>query len=327
MHRWTEAETQSAIRVLRQHSKNDLTGALQSISRKLGFDVQYDTLRGAFRRQGLSKPSDFCREQKAAKKPSEAQGSRLERLLLVPDAHHPYQSEVAWDVMMAAARRFRPDRIIILGDFVDFYSVMSHAKDPGRSVSLPQELASAIEGLKQLGSLGAKHKYYVEGNHEDRLPRYLAAKCPELHSMLNAPALLKLKELGWSYTPYRQFVKIGHLHITHDTGSAGPDAHIRARSDFEGCVVIGHTHRMATHYSGNAKGEVHVGASFGWLGDPDAIDYMTNIRIKRSWTHGFGIGYLEPKSGVVHLQAVPIIHGKCVVNGELISLKSHSEAA
>jgi hypothetical protein len=37
------------------------------------------------------------------------------------------------------------------------------------------------------------------------------------------------------------------------------------------------------------------------------------------WVHGFGVGYLEPQSGVVHLQPVPIVHGKCVVNGRLFT--------
>ena len=37
------------------------------------------------------------------------------------------------------------------------------------------------------------------------------------------------------------------------------------------------------------------------------------------WVKGFGIGYLEPQTGIVHLQPVPIVNGRCVVNGKLFT--------
>ncbi len=240
----------------------------------------------------------------------------LEKILFIPDVHRPYHSKKAWALMLRAARKFQPKRIVILGDFGDFYCTSRHTKNPNRTRNLEVEVDSSNEGLDELDELGAKFKHYVQGNHEENLERYLGERAPELFNMVSTARLFRLKERGWTYTPYRQHLTIGKMNITHDTGSAGAVAHTRSMEAFQGNVVIGHTHRMAVSYAGNAKGETHVGAMFGWLGDPSAAEYMHNIQ-KRHWTHGFGLGWMEP-NGVVHLQAVPIVRGVCLINGEIV---------
>ncbi len=220
--------------------------------------------------------------------------------------------------MLKAARYFRPDRIVVLGDFADMYCVSAHDRSPNRRHNLEYEVADTNKGLDDLDALGARKKYFVAGNHEDRLERYLMTKAPELFNMVTIPDLLRLKKRGWHYTPYKQSLQIGHMNFTHDVGNAGPYAHIKAQAVFEGNVVIGHTHRAATVYAGNAKGESHVGASFGWLGDVDDVDYMHRVQAMRNWQLGFGVGYLEA-SGVMHLQTCPIIGRSVVVAGKLIT--------
>lgn len=240
----------------------------------------------------------------------------MRRILFVPDTHRPYHSERAWQLMLKAARQFKPHVIIVLGDFADFYTVSAHDKDPKRKESFEDEVASVAVGLNELDSLGAEEKHFVSGNHEFRLERFLMTSAPPLYSMIKVEKLFDLKKRGWSYTPYQRSLRIGKLHVTHDEGNAGPYAHERARASFEGNCVIGHTHRLAVSYRGNAKGTCHVGAMFGWLGDINRIDYMHRVRAQQ-WQLGFGVGYLLP-SGTVHLQGVPIVNGACVVAGSLI---------
>jgi hypothetical protein len=133
---------------------------------------------------------------------------------------------------------------------------------------------------------------------------------------------LRLKERGWMFTPYRKEIRIGKVHITHDVGYAGVNAVRQSRARFEGNAVIGHVHRMNILYEGNAAGETHVGACFGWLGDRDslAVDYASTVQKARDWTLGFGIGFEEP-NGTTHLQAIPIIAGRCVVSGKLYTAR------
>ncbi len=241
----------------------------------------------------------------------------LKKILMVPDTHVPYQGKKAFALMLKAAKYFKPDIIIILGDFADCYSVSSHSKAPGRSKDLQWELDQVITHLEMLNALKASQKVYVAGNHEDRLDRYLQEKAPELFNYMRLEKILKLKELGWKYIPYKSHYTLGRLFLTHDTGTAGKYAHYKAQDDFQGNVVIGHTHRMGYAIIGNAKGKAHVCAQLGWLGDVDQIDYMHKVKAQKDWAHGFGLGYMEA-NGNVHVQPVPIIDGKVVVEGRLI---------
>lgn len=245
-------------------------------------------------------------------------GSPLKRVLFIPDVHRPYHDKRAWATMIKAARVFKPDKIVVLGDFGDYYAASSFAKDPRRKLDLKWETDDANAGLDELDSLGAFTKLFIAGNHEDRLERYLMSSAPALIGVTSVPELYRLAERGWQYTPYKRSTRSGKLRVTHDTGTAGQNAHRQSVDAFQASTVIGHTHRMEMSFKGNADGKPTVGAMFGWLGDFDQIDYMQQVKARRDWVHGFGIGY-EEANGVTHLQCVPIIEGRCVINGELIS--------
>jgi len=243
----------------------------------------------------------------------------MKKLLFIPDTHRPFHDERAWQTMLKAARHFSPNVVIVLGDFADCYSISAHDKSPERKESFEEEIADVNAGLDEIeAATPIAERHFVAGNHEYRLDRFLRTNAPPLFSMLKIEKLLRLKQRGWHYTPYQRALKIGKLHITHDEGNAGPYAHERARASFESNVVIGHTHRMAVSYRGNAAGKAHIGAMFGWLGDLESIDYTHRVKAQQ-WQHGFGIGYLL-KSGVVHLSPIPIIEGACHVEGSLIRL-------
>ncbi len=135
--------------------------------------------------------------------------------------------------------------------------------------------------------------------------------------MLSVPELFELPQNGWEFVPYKSSLRLGKLHLTHDTGTAGQNAHRQSMNAFQGSATIGHTHRMEYSVMGNADGPPQVGAMFGWLGDFAEIDYLHAIQAKRNWVHGFGIGFQEP-SGVIHLQPIPIINGACCVLGQMV---------
>lgn len=238
----------------------------------------------------------------------------LKKVLWIPDVHVPFEDKRAFELMLKVAHAWKPDAINVLGDFADFHSVSNHDKAPDRVKFLAEEVSAVNKRLDQLDALEVKEKHFVEGNHCYRLERYLRMKAPELFGLVGARELFRLDERGWSWTPYRQSRKQGSVHVTHDCGNAGAFAHIKALDTFQGNVVIGHTHRMAISYAGNAKGKAHVGAMLGWLGDVNQMDYMHKITALRGWQLGFGIGYQE-NNGTMHLQAVPIIDYRCVVDG------------
>ena len=241
---------------------------------------------------------------------------KLKKILIVSDAHHPFVDKKAWQLLLNVGKDLKPDVIVTMGDFADFYSVSAHSKDASRLDRFEDEVTAVNEALDQLDALGAKEKHFIMGNHCDRLQRYLNDKAPELNSFVTVPQLFNLRKRKWKCIPYKESTKIGKLNLTHDVGSAGKGAVFNALSTFQHNVVIGHVHRLTYHVEGNATGDAHVGASFGWLGGKDKVDYMHRVKVNRDWAHGFGIAHMEP-NGNVHIQPIVIVDYKCVVNGKL----------
>lgn len=239
-----------------------------------------------------------------------------ERLLIIPDCHAPYHDERAWKLMLKAARQFKPHIIVHCGDLADFYAVSSHSKDPSRKHQLKDELKEVKRLRKQLDALGAKRKVFIEGNHEDRLRRYLEEKAPELFGMFDTDSLLGLSENGWEFVAYKEATKVGKVWFTHDTGNSGLYTTARALAAFQHSVVIGHHHAIQYAVEGDAVGGHRVGAQFGWLGDVKQIDYMHKIRAMRNWSLGFGVGYKDT-DGTVFLQPVPIVGYRCCLEGKV----------
>lgn len=238
-------------------------------------------------------------------------------MIIIPDTHRPYHDKRAWRLMLMVAAVLCPTILVVLGDFADCFGVSDHSKDPTRALKLDAEIRDVNKGLDELDALGAKQKIFVSGNHEDRLQRYLQDKAPELFNFIAIEKLLRLRKRGWTYVPYKSDVKVGKVHFTHDVGHCGRNSIFQCLDTFQHSNVTGHTHRMAYIVEGNATGEHKVSAQFGWLGDVRQADYMHQAKAKKNWALGFGIGYLDDKTGIVYLVPVPIVNYTCMVNGRL----------
>lgn len=243
----------------------------------------------------------------------------LRRVLILPDTHSPYHDKRAWRLVMKVGHEFKPHTLVHLGDLADCYAVSAHSKDPSRTLSLADEIELVRELRAEMDSLGAKRKVFVEGNHEDRLKRYLQDKAPELFGLVDADRLLGLSENGWEFVPYRQSAQVGKVHFTHDTGTTGKYSTMRALETFQHSVCVGHNHAMQYMVVGDATGDYQVGAQFGWLGDIEQVDYMHRIRVRRSWALGFGTGYHDTQSGMVFLVPHPIVDYRACVEGKVYS--------
>lgn len=242
--------------------------------------------------------------------------SGLDVDLFIPDVHRPYHDQRAWDLMIKVAKKIRPRRIVVLGDFGDFYCTSRHPKNPNRQRDLEYEVASSNEGLDELDEIpDVEEKIFVAGNHEDNLSRYLAEHAPQLFNLVKVEKLFGLKERGWKYIPYKEYTRVGKIYVTHETGNAGQNAHLQAAAKFGSNVIIGHTHRCAIAYKTTVTGRQYVGAMFGWLGDRKKAEYMHDVNTT-DWMLGFGVGFQEP-NGTVHLQPCPIVDYRVVVNGQI----------
>lgn len=221
--------------------------------------------------------------------------------------------------MCEAASYFKPDILINLGDCYDFNSVSTHRKSPKEAknrILLEKELEQSANARLDMERLCPKgRRIFIEGNHCYRLDRYIADNAPVLAGLVETKKLLGYDN-SWEWVPYMRHIRVGKVFYTHDVGHAGANAVRQSQHAFESNAVIGHVHRMDYTIKGNAAGKPHVGASFGWLGDPKQCGYMFQVKLNREWCHGFGLGYMEA-DGVTDLVPVPIVDNRCRVEGKL----------
>lgn len=239
---------------------------------------------------------------------------------VIPDVHTPYHHRQAWAVVLDYVTRGRPGAVVQLGDFSSLDSVSSHAHDPKKTLSLQDEMAGSNAALDELdlacrrGGVARGNRWLTTGNHEERLDRYALKLAPELRPFIDWREMLHLDRRGWKVIPYKETLYIGELGYTHDVGRAGVNAARQSLLDVGTNVCFGHTHRGQVVYQGTVRGKRHVGATLGWLGDPEAIDYRHRDLVRRDWQHGFGVVHYRA-DGSFWLQFIPIVDGVAVVDG------------
>jgi hypothetical protein len=219
---------------------------------------------------------------------------------------------------MKVGQSWKPDVVVVLGDFGDFYTVSTFGKDPKRRHHLEDEVHETNRLLDNLDALGAKLKIFIEGNHEHRLNRFIIDKAPELNGLTkDVKEAFKLKERGWVHVPYRDHYKLGKVYLTHDVGATGRNAAHKVIDTYQHSAITGHTHRITYAVEADGVGTPILSATFGWLGDLSRVDYAHKITATKAYVLGFGTGYLETETGLMFVSPVPIIKYKCLVEGKV----------
>lgn len=178
------------------------------------------------------------------------------------DEHFPYQDERARDLALQIVQDFQPDLRICGSDGMDFYSVSGFDKDPERlrDGGLQREIDGWMAGQREWDSAAPNaKKFFLVGNHEARLARYLY-RHPELFDLeaLRLPNLLKLKEQDviWEWDKKdaanleislygRLLVRHGEVVRKHSAYSAKAELE---REFYAISIMTGHTHRGGSHY-------------------------------------------------------------------------------
>ncbi len=258
--------------------------------------------------------------------------SKTTRIVIVSDLHSPYHDKAAWSCLLQVIRETKPETVVVIGDFADCLAISSHPKSLDRKHDFALEIEGVNRALDELReSSGSTCRIvYTQGNHEDRITRYLQSSAPELGGIkeLRAEGLFKIKERGIEWVPYRDSIKIGNCSFTHDVGRCGVNTARQSLLDWGGNLVVGHSHRGGLAFQGEAKGSSHFCLNVGWLGDVESVDYQHKMRCRRDWQCGFGIVDQSP-SGFSWPQFVPVLNGECVVDGKVIrgSIQTKKEAA
>jgi predicted phosphodiesterase len=221
--------------------------------------------------------------------------------IFVSDIHYPFEDPFAERLALKIMKAVQPDLLVLGGDIVDCYDVSRFVKDPARRGSLPEEIAYARARLA-LWVRWAKRTVMMEGNHENRLPRYLWTTAPAISKMLTIPHELGLHDLGVEWRPLGQPWKVGDLIHIHGS-EVGVGSTYVARNMFNrsaGNVIFGHHHVFQMYLHARARQRELFGA---WANgclcklDPEYVLWP-------NWQQGLTIVEYSGK-GYFHVDQIP----------------------
>lgn len=227
---------------------------------------------------------------------------RLKRVLHVPDTHAPFHDKLAFKLMLKIAKDFKPDKVVFLGDFFDFYSVSRHDKDPMLDFKTwKDEMKEARSVLDEVveATPTAKTYIFLEGNHEKRIHSYIANHAPKLSGIFRSEELLGLPH-HWTFLKYGQqgHFKIGNLTCCHGS-RAGENPAAAMVKKYRSSVLFGHTHKIQEFHIQDIHGKDFVGLNAGWLGDQKkgSTDYIKDVS---DWSLGFAVTWHKDDGTFFH---------------------------
>jgi predicted phosphodiesterase len=232
----------------------------------------------------------------------------ISKVLLLSDIHFPYHDNEALTTALKYGQKENVDAIFINGDMIDFYQLSFHEKDP-RVTSIADELEMARDFFDTLKKNFPKALiYYITGNHEHRLERYLRVKAPELLDVqeFRIDILLKLGEKGIHYLPHGTKCYFGKLLVEHGDKMKGSGGVNPARSLFAKLkrhAICGHFHRTSEATEKVYDSDVVVTYSTGCLCELEPRYMEVN-----NHNHGFAVVEMDGEN--FRVRNLKIVNGK-----------------
>jgi predicted phosphodiesterase len=238
--------------------------------------------------------------------------------VVLSDIQIPFQDQKVLDLVTDFVRDLKPHGVILNGDITDSYRLSRFTKnpfteDPINRNDLVQEQREAGRLLKKLEK--APEKWWLGGNHEDRLRKYIWDKAPEFAGLseLTFPKLFHLSDYGFKWKEYGGHLDLGKLMVTHGSlvskhsGQSG-----RAHMEKYGTsILVGHTHRLGVYYRRDVRG-VHAAYENGCL-----CQLNPSYDHHPDWQQGFSVVHTFDHGGF-NVQQVPILHRRGFFYGNTV---------
>lgn len=209
-------------------------------------------------------------------------------ILWLNDFHIPYHNLPACNAAIDYGIKKNVNTIILGGDFFDFYQTSTFDTDPRRR-HLPEELEIGAEFLDALREAFPDAVFYfLAGNHEYRLERYLRIKAPELYGIpdFRLDVLLHFGERSINYIADKRVIKMGNLNGLHGHEFGGginvpvnPARTVYLKTHVS--TLIGHLHQASEHSETHLDNKLITCFSVAGL-----MDLHPEYRPINNWGHG-----------------------------------------
>ena len=257
--------------------------------------------------------------------PAGAAPVEVERVVCIADVHAPHHDRKAVAAALAILREIQPDRVVLLGDFLEVESVSRHAKSRPDLTRLSEEFYAANVLLDEFQNAAPDASWlFLEGNHENRAVKW-SNEFGVMDGLMSVPEQLfmtrgqyhrateQLRGMTWVPLAMQPFVVsgVGYLHGQNESThhAAFHALYVTARAGVRE-VVYGHMHavQQATAMTGARA------TCAGWLGDPTAAPIRAYVRgAPKPWSHA--LVTQEICGDLVTTTPIPIHSGRAVWQG------------
>lgn len=203
---------------------------------------------------------------------------------------------------------FKPDVTIVLGDLLDLSQLSTYSKKKPREIEglrLDNDYALGNQILNRIDKATKGDRVFFEGNHENRVERYLDEFPYVGEKLLSVQENLHLEERGWKYLKEGELLKIGHAYFIH--GWYYNIYHARKHvAEMGDNIFYGHTHDVQSFSKPNPDTMPIISQSLGCLCDLNPA-WLRNKPSR--WINAFGIFYFSKDGSFTYY--VPIIINGC----------------
>lgn len=220
---------------------------------------------------------------------------------------------------------FKPDEIIIAGDFFDFSEISKYSMHKRNTIGINEcieKTRKEIEwGIKTINKINlAKPKNckvtFIKGNHDVRFDHFFTYEYPQM-SYKVLDERIDFKGLGWNVLQEGEYYKLGKLYFMHGEKLNGDfftkTASIKLRKN----VRLWHHHTNQSYTISTPLGDhdLYECKAVGCLcsKDPSYLKGLTN-----RWINSFLVGYVDEKTGYFQDYIVNIIKNRIIFNDIVI---------
>ncbi len=214
------------------------------------------------------------------------------KIAIASDIHIPFQDDKAVDAFLNYLRDEQPNVVILNGDVLDMFMLSRFTKGEGRNPL--EEIEECRNLLKKLALVVPQADiYYVIGNHETRLERYVLTKAPELASLVEDVFTI-IQASKYSAKGCASVTINDNLVIKHGT-LLGNKSGLSAIKEMEASYMSGasgHTHRLCKYIARKA------GRKLFWMETGCLCGLNPEYMVNPNWQQGFA--EIKIKNGKVY---------------------------
>jgi metallophosphoesterase superfamily enzyme len=271
--------------------------------------------------------------------------SDLNKALIIQDIHFGYKKnhsdnslssmhdERILDIALQLIKSEKPNKIILNGDILDVPDFSSHfAKSPEVFFTMQPTLIRLNEWLGEIRSITNAEIIYLQGNHEERLVRFVNENVAFAYNLLDKtgsdilslPSLIDFENLGITfingYPNISNYWLNDNLQVVHGDKArkTSGDTAKEYLKTIRHSLIFAHSHRqeLVEKTLEAKRGNITYSAvNFGCACRLTGI--VPGSTVKSDWQNGLGITFYEKENGGFSHNVISIHNGRCIYNGKI----------